>query len=549
MALSPVQESKRLTLQRQLDAAKTLAERNKLGQFPTPTLLATDILEYARALLPPTVRIRFLDPAFGTGSFYSALRTCFATRRITAAVGYEIDPHYARAAIDLWQGHALDLRLMDFTHAPPPASDADKFNLLICNPPYVRHHHLTQTAKAHLLQTVQSVTGLRLNGLTGLYGYFLCLSQAWLADGGLAGWLIPSEFMDVNYGQPLKTYLLDQVTLLRIHRFDPMDVQFQDALVSSAVVWFKKAPPPVDHAVEFTYGGTLAQPAIAKNIPAAVLRASSKWTQYPRASVGIRENQSGMKLADLFKIQRGIATGANDFFILSSEQIAEHQLPLECFIPILPSPRYLTTDDIKADAHGMPLIDRPRYLLNCNLPEEVVRHQYPTLWAYLQTGIAAGVDQHYLCQHRTPWYSQEVRTPALFLCTYMGRQDTGSGRPFRFLLNHSQATAPNVYLLLYPRPDLALYLKDHPRRIKEVWQALNEIQMETLIGEGRVYGGGLHKLEPNELANAPAERLLKVLPELAHNQIGQLRLLEEQASYDAKAPTKASKVTRKKATR
>ena len=54
MALSPVLESKRLTLQSQLDSAKTLAERNKLGQFPTPTLLATEILEYARALLPPT---------------------------------------------------------------------------------------------------------------------------------------------------------------------------------------------------------------------------------------------------------------------------------------------------------------------------------------------------------------------------------------------------------------------------------------------------------------------------------------------------------------
>ena len=226
-------------------------------------------------------------------------------------------------------------------------------------------------------------------------------------------------------------------------------------------------------------------------------------------------------------------------------------LPPECFIPILPSPRYLTADEIKADAQGRPLIDRPRYLLNCNLPEEVIKRQYPTLWTYLQTGVAAGIDQHYLCQHRTPWYSQEVRAPAPFLCTYMGRQDTGSGRPFRFILNHSQATAPNVYLLLYPKPNLALYLKHHPRRIKAVWQALNEIQMETLIGEGRVYGGGLHKLEPNELANAPAERLLQVLPELAHNQIGQLRLLEEQASYDAKAATKAKapKVKRKKATR
>jgi len=44
MTLIPVLESNRLVLQSQLDSAKTPAERNKLGQFATPTLLATEIL-------------------------------------------------------------------------------------------------------------------------------------------------------------------------------------------------------------------------------------------------------------------------------------------------------------------------------------------------------------------------------------------------------------------------------------------------------------------------------------------------------------------------
>jgi hypothetical protein len=45
--------------------------------------------------------------------------------------------------------------------------------------------------------------------------------------------------MDVNYGKAVKHYLLSRVTLLHIHRFDPNGVQFADALVSSAVVWFR----------------------------------------------------------------------------------------------------------------------------------------------------------------------------------------------------------------------------------------------------------------------------------------------------------------------
>ncbi len=541
MTLTTVLESNRLALQSRLDSAKTQAERNQLGQFATPTTLATEIQEYARSVLPPRTRIRFLDPAFGTGSFYSALLKCFSAQRIVEAVGYEIDPHYAQAAVEFWQGQPLILHSTDFTRVIPPVSNADKFNLLICNPPYVRHHHLTQTDKVYLQRTVQQVTCLRLSGLTSLYGYFLCLSHAWLADDGLAGWLIPSEFMDVNYGQPLKEYLLGHVTLLRIHRFDPNDVQFQDALVSSAVVWFKKAIPPVDHAIEFTYGGTLTKPAVTKFISASVLRRATKWTKYPRASVDAALSQANLKLSDVFKIQRGIATGANDFFILTPDQVAEHHLPAECLIPILPSPRFLLTDEIEADAQGEPLLDRKLYLLNCNLPESIVKRQYPTLWAYLQKGVAADVDQHYLCQHRTPWYSQEVRAPAPFLCTYMGRQDAGSGRPFRFILNHSQATAPNVYLLLYPKPDVAIHLNHHPRRIKAVWQGLNEIQSEMLMSEGRVYGGGLHKLEPNELANASADKLLAALPELSLNSSGQLRLLDQKERYDVHPVSKPNR--------
>jgi hypothetical protein len=35
-----------------------------------------------------------------------------------------------------------------------------------------------------------------------------------------------------------RRYLTDQVTLMRVHRFDPADVQFSDALVSLAVLMF-----------------------------------------------------------------------------------------------------------------------------------------------------------------------------------------------------------------------------------------------------------------------------------------------------------------------
>ena len=96
----------------------------------------------------------------------------------------------------------------------------------------------------------------------------------------------------------------------------------------------------------------------------------------------------------------------------------------------------------------------------------------------------------------------------------MGRQDTGSGRPFRFILNQSKATAPNVYLILYPKPFLQMFLKERPELLRAIWSALNQISTTTLTGEGRVYGGGLHKLEPKELGNVPADSIFSIVEDI-----------------------------------
>ncbi|NJL10723.1 MAG: SAM-dependent DNA methyltransferase, partial [Calothrix sp. SM1_7_51] len=113
----------------------------------------------------------------------------------------------------------------------------------------------------------------------------------------------------------------------------------------------------------------------------------------------------------------------------------------------------------------------------------------------------SGISERYLCKHRTPWYSQENRLPAPYLCTYMGRTDSSRGKPFRFIFNNSNAIASNVYLMLYPKPALAELFLRQPSLKVEVWQALKSISDKALITEGRVYGGGLHKLEPRELGN------------------------------------------------
>jgi adenine-specific DNA-methyltransferase len=501
MNVTKLTEKTRALRQSQLDAAKTQIERNKLGQFATPIELAIEILEYTKDLLPQNEKIRFLDPAFGTGSFYSALLQVFSRSQIEIAIGYEIDEHYGNEAISLWENSLLKLNLSDFTKALAPESEEKKANVVICNPPYVRHHHLSRNDKLRLQNQSQNITGIKLSQLASLYCHFLYLADAWMAKDGVAGWLIPSGFMDVNYGQQVKNYLLNNVTLIRVHQFCPNDVQFDDALVSSTVIWFKKDLPSKNHTIEFTYGGSLTAPKERKFVSSEILRNISKWTTIGSNFDPGNFNFKKLQLKDLFTIKRGLATGANNFFVLTKEQVSTLQIPTQFLKPILPSPRYLLVDEIEADIFGNPLLEQQLFLLNCNLPLSEVQNNYPILWKYLQAGVESGISSRYLCKHRTPWYSQENRSPVPLLCTYMGRTNSSRGKPFRFILNNSNAIASNVYLMLYPKPVLVEALSHQPSLKRDIWHNLKKISDEALISGGRVYGGGLHKLEPKELGN------------------------------------------------
>ena len=178
--------------------------------------------------------------------------------------------------------------------------------------------------------------------------------------------------------------------------------------------------------------------------------------------------------------------------------------------PVLPSPRDLDETIIDADGRGHPRVENPRVVIDTDLPAADLREACPGLWRYLKQGEEQGIPELYLAAKRTPWYRQEQRAPAPFLCTYMGRGGRNKA-PFRFFWNRSRATATNVYLLLYPVGPLQAALERDPALHEKVFELLRGIESRALLDEGRVYGGGLHKLEPRELGNLDASSFMKPL--------------------------------------
>ena len=500
--ISSLEES-RCLIQKTIDSGKAIEERRKLGQFSTPFVLAQEIISYGLQLLSEK-EISFLEPFIGSGAFYSALLSMVnSSHYIQTATGIEIDPAYYTCAARLWKDSEIELIQGDFAQIDPK----QKYNLIVTNPPYIRHHYLTQEEKLYLLRREKEETGIGLSGLAGLYCHFILLAHKWLSPGAICGWLIPSEFMDVNYGTGIKEYLLQNVHLLRIHRYDPENSLFTDALVSSCVVWFKNEIVNDDYEIEFSFGGTHNTPVQSKYIKKSDLIKERKWTRFPKK--GIRCNGIAEKtLGDYFEIKRGLATGDNNFFIMSREKIIELGLDMSFFKPILPSPRYLKTDLVEADSNGTPQIKPQYFLLDCELTEHEIMEQSPAIWAYLQSGIE-NTSKKYLCKSRKKWYWQEQRDATYFLCSYMGR-GSGNRSPIRFILNLSEAIVTNSYLMLYPKEHLQKAISDNQDSVYRIWELLKSISGNDIEEEGRIYGGGLKKIEPKELAKVPCGNLIEL---------------------------------------
>lgn len=494
-------EKKRQVLQSKIDNSKTIEERRKFGQFSTPYSLAKEIMSYGLNLLSRK-NIQFLEPAVGTGVFLSALNECIDgnSKNIDEILGLELDFSYFEAASSLWTN--CDIQNTDFTDLQP----TKKYNLLITNPPYVRHHLISSDKKIELAKKVENDLHIKVSGLMGLYCYFILLAHKWLAEGAVSGWLIPSEFMDVNYGITLKNYLLNEVHLTRIHRYAPSESKFDDALVSSCVVWFINEKIPDDYEIEFSYGNTIDNPFLIKKIKKSELENEFKWSRFPEKEVRVC-NENDMTLGDFFEIKRGIATGDNDFFILTKDEIQARGFILDkkYFQPILPSPRNLKTDRITADENGMPIMDTQYFLLNCNsiIDDAKIKN-------YLDSGKSITATK-YICKNRKLWYQQEKRSPTKFLCSYMGRGTKSNSVPFRFIFNDSKAIATNSYLMLYPKNELQLFLDANSSNAALVWKALKQISTLDFSDEQRVYGGGLKKIEPKELAKVKCRDLGSLL--------------------------------------
>jgi len=196
--------------------------------------------------------------------------------------------------------------------------------------------------------------------------------------------------------------------------------------------------------VEFSYGGTLTNPKTRAMVAASRLEAR----EVDRiCSVCSGDTCSGRRHArEYFRVQRGVATGANEFFIMSGEQALERGIPRQWLRAILPgrgSCNWMRCRRMRQEIRNW------RGRCGCSIAACPSRKSASSTGPVaLPCGWQSTGCRRLPVQQARAVVCTEIRAPTFFLCTYIarGRRD---GRLQRFIFNRSQAIATNSYLMLY----------------------------------------------------------------------------------------------------
>lgn len=472
------------------------------GGYYTPLDLAAFIASWVKEIGPKKV----LEPSCGDGAFFQAMADVKGFAR-SSIVGFELDEDEAskasRRAGDLGLKQA-DVRATDFLgFAIDNMGDGgERFDAVVGNPPFVRYQFLPPTFQTRSEQIFGELD-LKFTKHTNAWVPFILASMALLRPGGRLAMVVPAEIIHVTHAQSLRSYLGRQCRRMVI--IDPEELWFDGTLQGAVILMAEKRSSPTQkeeglgiypvRGREF-----LRRPASAifeapKSINGKTVE--GKWT---RALLDleardlfdeIEAHKDVHKFEDIARVDVGIVTGANAFFLVSDETVEQFGLqkyahPMFGRSGHCPGVIYDEHQHVENADKGTPT----NFLWFDDAPAKMATGPK----RYIEMGESQQLQTRYKCRIRTPWF----KVPSVY-STEVGMLKRSHDTP-RLILNK-----------------LGAYTTDTAYRIRT-----NGIGGEHLVGcflnpltalsaelEGRHYGGGVLELIPSEI-----ERLVIPLPDV-----------------------------------
>lgn len=446
--------------------------RKKLGQFFTESRVAKFMVNWATQ----EDKTPLHDPAFGLGAFYFAAKELGFNHPVS---GNEVD----RKILSFFQ------RTENSSHYTIDNIDyLSCWNMrhpaIVCNPPYMRFQKFD--GREQIFHEFSRQLGVKPSGYTNIASTFLIKSIFELQAGGRLAYLMPLEFLNAGYGKLVKQLLLEQGTLHAVIQIDCEKDVFPDATTSVGIILFEKQKRSIPirfYAVhDIDHLDTLLEDAPISAIAHDALSCDDKWLRYFDRTSQVLNTGQLVPITTYGAFTRGIATGANEFFTLTSAQMDALALTADEIVPCITKSAQIKSPIFRDhDLQTLQGKDAPVFLLNAH---GTLSNQAKN---YIAHGESQGFHQRYLTKLRKPWYKLEKRTPSPLLFGVFSRNGFKVIRNFTHALNLTcyHGFNPNIFGAAHIDA-LFLYF-------------LSTAGQNILSQNKRRYGDALDKFEPNDL--------------------------------------------------
>lgn len=479
-----------------------LKHRKEFAQFFTPQPIANLMADW---LLGNKSLKTVLEPAFGLGIFS---RKLLKNKKDLKIKGFDIDGTIFKDASHFFNAYNnVSLNLEDYMYS----GWKNKYDGIICNPPYLKFHDYDNK---EILKEVESYLKFKFNGFTNLYTLFLLKSVFQLKKGGRIAYIVPSEFLNSDYGKLVKEYLLRTKTLRHLFVIDFKENVFDDAMTTASILLLAndehnseieitniqsksdlKLIEEYIHSYpnakgEFTYKPSELDPNV-------------KWRQYYQVQNSVNYKNL-VPFSTYAKVVRGIATGANEYFTFRKSKAEKYSIPNENLLPCI-----CKAKDVKdnfftiSDFENLVESDELAYLFNGK------NSDHKKISEYIDLGENEKVNEKYLTKSRKPWYALENRPPAPIWVSVFNRKGV------KFIRNEANISNLTTFHCVYPtNSDLFSNIS-----IDLLFAyLLTDVAKEIFSDNRREYGNGLKKFEPNDLNKSHMLDLSK----LDQKQVGQI---------------------------
>jgi len=467
-----------MILEKEYKRQTSLSYRKKFAQFFTPEPVARIMIDW---VLDMSNVQTLLEPAMGLGVFS---RLILEQKKNINITSFDIDPFIFDIAKQNFNNYSnINYFLEDYLF-----NDwKNKYDAIICNPPYFKFHDY-ENKKA--LEEIKNKLKINLSGFTNIYTLFLLKSIYQLNKNGRAAYIIPSEFLNSDYGKLIKDYLIKSKALKHIVLFDFKENVFDDAITTSAIILLEKNKNT--NKVFFSNIKNLKELEAFPNIPTLEfetnkLNSGIKWRTYYKKQKS-KKYKNLIPFGNVAKVVRGIATGANEYFIFNKSKAKKYNIISKYLLPCITKSKDVTSPFFtKENYENLENKDASIYLINACKNEADDKIQ-----KYIKFGEQNEINKKYLTSKRNPWYSLENRPPAPIWVGVFNRNG------MKFVRNEANINNLTTFHCIYPNSNLFYDIN-----INLLFAyLLTDVAKQIFSDNRREYGNGLKKFEPNDLNNA-----------------------------------------------